>query len=100
MGADPALEDRAERGDARSDPDLPERVVDPRCHARLPRLDHADRRRGEWRVDEPDPDAPDDEAGEEGRPARVELDVPHQKQRSPDDSKPATKQEAPRTPPK
>src|SRR5205823_15034173 len=48
----------------------------PRGHARLPRLDHADRRRGERRVDEPDPDATDDEAREEGRPARVELDAP------------------------
>ena len=62
MRGDLALEDRAERRDSGRDPDLAERVVDPRGHPGPLRLDDAHRRRRERRVDEADPDAADDEA--------------------------------------
>src|SRR5581483_8921844 len=66
----PGLEDRAEPGDPGRDPDLPERVADPRRHTAHPGIDDADGGGGQRRVHHSDPDAGDDEAGEEGGPSR------------------------------
>ena len=70
---DLAREDRAERRDAGRDPELPEGVVDPRRHPRTLLPDGRDRGRRERRVDEADPDAADQEPGQQDRPARDGL---------------------------
>src|SRR5581483_7271575 len=51
---DAIREKRSLQGDSGRDADLPERRVDPGRHPRTVRTDHADRRRGEWRVEHPD----------------------------------------------
>ena len=58
-------EDRAERGDAGGDPDLAERVVDPRRHPGALHGRRSNRGRRERRVDEADPDTAEHEAGQQ-----------------------------------
>ena len=70
---DLALEDRAEHGDAGGDADLAEGVVGARGHAAALGLDHRDGARGQHRVDDPDPEAADDEAGQQHGPRRVGM---------------------------
>ena len=91
---DPGGEDRAERRDPGRDPDLPERVVDPRRHARRARARdgrHGGRR--ERRVDEADADAREQEPGQQHRPVRAGVDPAHQQQRDGDERQPAAEQQ-------
>ena len=60
-------------GDPGRDPDLPERRVDPRGDAGLLAAHGRDRGRRERRVDEPDADPADDEAGQQHGPVGVRL---------------------------
>ena len=85
LRGDRALEERAEAGDPGRDPDLAEGAVRARGHARPLRRDDADGGRGERRVREPDPDAGEQEPGQEQRPAGVRVHARHQEQRDADD---------------
>ena len=95
---DLALEDRAEPRDAGRDPDLAKRRADARRHPRPRRRDDADRRVGDRGVDRPDPEARDDEPGQERRPVRLRLDAAHEQQPRPDDQQATAKQPARRQP--
>ncbi len=75
--AELGLEDRAEAGDAHRRADLPGRAVDPGRRAAPARLHHPDRGRGQRRVHEADPDAGEDEAGQERGPVVARVDAVH-----------------------
>ena len=77
---DAVLEQGAERRDPDRDTGEAEGVADSRRHPGSRRIHHAESAGRERGIREPDPDASDDEAREECRPARVGLQPVHQRE--------------------
>jgi len=80
LGGADAEEDRSPGGDPDRDPDLAEGVVDPRRHPALLFRDDAEGDVGDHRVDNADPDAADDEPGQQRRPFGVDVEAARQHQ--------------------
>ena len=83
-----ALEHRAEHGDPGGDADLAEGVVGPRGHATALRLDDGDGARGQHRVDDADPEAAHDEAGQQHGPGRGRMGRRHEQEPAGDEEHP------------
>ena len=77
LGHDLVAEDRSQTGDAGGDPDLAEGRVRSRGHATSLERDNGHRCRRQGRVDQADPYAGQDEAGEQLRPTRRPSGHPH-----------------------
>jgi hypothetical protein len=80
VAREPGGEQRAVNGDPGGDPDLAERGVDARCHARRAVRDDADGCRGQRRVDQARAQAGQDHPGDQVSPAGADRQPGHQQQ--------------------